>query len=358
MRIVVISQVPPPVHGSTVMTQYFLEQSAGFAQVSLIDRRFSRSAAEVGRLSLAKLLAVPSLLSRVLSSTFYRSGPAPTIYVHFVTNRPGSFLVDLALNAILRARRVKIVHYIHTVGFTDLADRNIIWEWAVRMLLRAADLTVCLGPRLSADVERWIPLSHIRHIANEVAVPRNAVRERKPVVLFLSNLLPEKGADDFLRVCSKIALIHPNLRFVIAGPGDRRQVDELVRLSDTLGVRDRVSFLGLVDSAEKWELLRTSTLLVFSSRYRYEAQPLTLVEAHAAGLQAVAYDIGGITDLTDDSEWLTTVPVKDTAALAEAALVKLAKAAVDSPPDTSSIAESGRYAREWQQALREVAATP
>lgn len=363
--IVVISQLPPPVHGSTIMTRHFLDAMRVLGiRARLVDRRFSRSADDVGRLSTGKLLAVPSLASRLLVAVRRR----PDAAVLFITNRPGSFIVDAVLVRLLQRRGIPVVLYVHTVGFSALAARGVVWRRLVRSTLQAGERVVVLGDRLVQDVVTHAPDADVRIVANTAgdvpAAPEPDERSRTATasVLFLSNLLPEKGADDFVGAATLLVERAPSIdwRFVIAGAGSAERIDELATRVERAGLTGRTEVLGAVDSERKWALLRGASLLLFPTRYPYEAQPLTIIEALSVGTPVVAYDVGGIGDVVGP-EVGALVPAGDRAAMVDTVLAleqdgTLAGARREAIRDHAARTHSASaYASAWRGVLGEFA---
>lgn len=303
----VISQAPPPTHGSTIMTKILLEVLAEDGwRTHLVDRRFSRAVGQVGAFSLRKVLAVPSLVLRLVLAVTRR----PAVCIFFCTNRPFSFLVDLCLGEVLRLFRVPTVNYIHTSGYRDLAARGALWRSLVRRLLSHGDRTVCLAESLIQDVEPFVRQGSTVVISNTIDAPATATVDRAPkteaprpeqLVLFLSNLLEEKGADVFVDMAIALCDRSPDLTFALVGQdGDQLLADDLRRRVALSGHGDRVKFLGARFGAEKWAVLAQAQLLVFPSRYRFEAQPLTIIEAFSHGVPVVASDVGAIREMVND----------------------------------------------------------
>lgn len=297
--IVVISQLPPPFHGSTLMTRVLLETASVLGyKPRLVDRRFSRNVGEVGRLSLGKLLAAPALVMRLIAALFRQR---PRIVVFFVTNRPGSFLVDWTLSEVLRAFGVRTIAYVHTQGFKALSARGGAWPTLVRRTLGSANTIVCLSATLESDVIPFCEGIRIVSIPNtppDTAPALQAVRNSPAgsKVVFLSNLIAEKGIDEFIALAQSGVGRSRGATFVAAGaPLSEHQ---LANLRATAG--DWVDILGKVDAREKWALLDGACLLAFPSRYPFEAQPLVILEAMSLGIPVVAYDIGGIRDIVLD----------------------------------------------------------
>ncbi len=313
--VIVISQVPPPFHGSTVMTVVFLETLDRLGRpYRLIDRRFSKSLEDVGRFQLSKLGASAGLVVRLLVA-LGRKRPRQAVF--FMTNRTASFFVDWVLSEILRLFGTPTIGYLHTQGYTALAGRGMVWGFLVRRLLTSAQTLVCLSSALESDVRKLAPKARVVSIANTPhRVPEDLTGSEgpEPVVLFLSNLIPEKGIGEFLELGNHFGNQGSPVRFVAAGAPISE--DQLAELRASAGPNTDV--VGAVDSARKWALLREASVLVFPSRYPFEAQPLVIVESMAAGLPVVAFDIGGIGDLVEDGQTGRLLTVSDAAGMREA----------------------------------------
>ncbi|MDT3316720.1 glycosyltransferase family 4 protein [Microbacterium sp. KSW4-11] len=280
------------------MTETLLRvlRESGYS-VELASRPFSVAASEVGRASVSKVLRIPIFISRI-----YRVCRAADdgALIFFVTNRPASFLVDCAAAALIRLLGVRRVDYVHTVGFADLAKRGRVWRSLVRWFIAGADETVCLTNSLASDLEE-LSASKITIIPNTVPdrVPlsrfENRDRSRVRVALFMSNLLPEKGASTFVRLASVLAARLPDVVFRLAGSSNDDRILALLRHQiDEAQMSERIFLLGHVDGEKKWEELAAADVLVFPSEYRFEAQPLTILEAGSVGTATVAYGVGGI----------------------------------------------------------------
>jgi hypothetical protein len=85
---------------------------------------------------------------------------------------------------------------------------------------------------------------------------------------------------------------HPDLDVHIIGSGPSR--DALERLSDVLGLRDRVTFHGWLSAGERDALLATAWLTVNTSAG--EGWGLSVIEANSAGLPSVCLDVDGLRD--------------------------------------------------------------
>ncbi|WP_295835792.1 glycosyltransferase family 4 protein [uncultured Microbacterium sp.] len=298
-RVLVISQLPPPLHGSTLMTRTLMQvlRDRGF-DVDIVERRFSKAISEVGKFSVRKLFSATIIPVR-LALRILRYKPGTVVF--FATNRTFSFWVDVVLSGVLRAFRVRTILYLHTRGFADLAARSRLYNIFVKALLRSGDEIVCLGEALGGDVRPFVS-APVLSIPNAVSPPSGVRTAVTGPVLYLSNLIPEKGAGTFLNVAGSVAQSDPGARFVIAGaPVDDIFQASLVAQVENEGLTSQALFLGAIsDQQRKWELLAGASVLVFPSTYAFEAQPLTILEAMAVGTPVVAFDVGGVRDIVSD----------------------------------------------------------
>nr|WP_256431689.1 glycosyltransferase family 4 protein [Frigoribacterium sp. CFBP 13707] len=320
--VLVVSQLPPPVHGSTVMTRMLIDVLGELGHpVVLVDRRFSRDTSEVGRPGVRKGLAAVGLIARLWMAIKKEKPPRA---VFFCTNRTFSFLVDWILSEVLRRSGTPYINYIHTSGYTQLAARGRVWARLVARLLGGAEHTVCLSASMFEDVEPWVAKRLHTVIPNATRPAPPATATSSPSqgdgpVLFMSNLMEEKGIREFVELGLVLCQNDASVQFLIAGgTSDQHLLDELTERVSASGHADRIQFNGPADQIQKWDLLRSCRLLVFPSRYRFEAQPLTLIEAMSQGTPILATRVGAIPDLLNSGRAGRLVPVDDFEALLEA----------------------------------------
>ena len=114
-------------------------------------------------------------------------------------------------------------------------------------------------------------------------------------VLFLGRLARRKGLDTLI---TALAAVPPGdgVDLVIAGTGDERPV--LEAMAERLGLTDRVRFVGRADGDRKTYLLQNAAAVAVPSR-GWEAFPLVVLEAYAAGRPVLASRIVGLDDRVD-----------------------------------------------------------
>ena len=126
------------------------------------------------------------------------------------------------------------------------------------------------------------------------------------VIGWAGRLTEIKRPQDLIRVLARL----PEAVLVLAGDGELRQ--EVEELAGSLGVAERVRFLGYVEDLGSWYAAFDVFLLTSAN----EGAPVVAIEALAAGVPVVATAAGGTGTVVDDEETGLLAPVGDVAALA------------------------------------------
>lgn len=173
--------------------------------------------------------------------------------------------------------------------------------------------------------------AHTQCIPNGIALARyQPLRAKqslppKPIFSLIGRVVPIKDIKSFIRAMQIVKRRLPDAEGWIVGPGeeDPAYYEECLALTEALGLNQAVKFLGFQNVND---ILPKTAILVLSSIS--EALPLTLLEGFAAGVPAVATDVGSCRQLilgnTDHAEDLAlgaagrVVGIGDATALAEA----------------------------------------
>ncbi|MFO1094106.1 MAG: GT4 family glycosyltransferase PelF, partial [Planctomycetaceae bacterium] len=140
----------------------------------------------------------------------------------------------------------------------------------------------------------------------EYAGPRPA-----PIAVAVGRLSPEKDFATLLRAVALVVTDVPDLQVRIIGDGrERRPLEELSR---SLGLENRVQFLG--ERSDVHALLRDVGFYVSSSKT--EGISLTLLEAMAVGLPVLATRVGGNVEVIEEGVTGRLVPSENPRALAD-----------------------------------------
>lgn len=261
--------------------------------------------------------------------------------VHTHTAKAG-FLGRLAALAV-RPRPV-IVHTYHghvLEGYFGAA-KSRLYRRLERALARISDCLIGVSQATVDDLVRLgvaprdsftvVPLGlDLEPLAEPAEEQRRELRselglaEGDLLLVFVGRVVPIKRLDVMLAALAKARTSEPRLRLAIVGDGEIRT--GLERQASELGIADAVHFLGY--RRELRPVFAAADLAVLSSDN--EGTPVSLIEAGAAGLPAVATDVGGVREVVT-KETGEIVPSRDHAALADA----LVRMATDTDRRTSS----------------------
>jgi glycosyltransferase involved in cell wall biosynthesis len=212
--------------------------------------------------------------------------------------------------------------------FEQFQTRSYGWRIRLRRALRDAALrqtraVITPSAYLKRIVTAWgIPAERVHVVYNAFDLePASAAAPAQPLttrhrLLTICRLTGWKGIDGLIEALASL----PDVGLIVVGEGPEH--DNLVGLTQRLGMVDRVFFAGQVDHAQVGAYLRACDLFVLNSRY--EGLPHVVLEAMAAGLPIVATDVGGIGEVVQRGENGQLVQPGDTLGLRSAIVEVLA----------------------------------
>ncbi len=256
-------------------------------------RRAECDAVEIIYLATVARYRALTLNPRVIE--FSRSALRKFDLVHFYG------LYDLLGPAIsFYCRRYGIPYVIEPMGMNRPIDRNIplkqLWHRSVggAFLQNAARIIATSELEQQELIEdHYSPdklvMRHngVEFVSNKAEFPRGAFRAKhgismhEPLLLFLSRLIPRKGADVLIQAFSQACPESGHL--VIAGPeGESGYRAFLKKCAIDAGVAGRVIFVGPMYDDDKKSALIDSDIFALPSRYENFANVVA---------EAIAYDI-------------------------------------------------------------------
>ncbi len=221
------------------------------------------------------------------------------------------------------ARRMGVPNVL-TVHGGDLYDpskwisphRHALLRAWVRRLLKRADRVVGQSSNTIDNVRRYyvpdmgvvrIPLGIRRPPPGAAARAAYGFRDDDVLLITVGRLVARKAVDQLIGMMPGLGA-NAQLLVLGCGPLEAALRQEAARRN----VGDRTRFLGRVDDAEKFRLLRMAD--VFVSTSQHEGFGLMFLEAMACGLPVVCYGHGGQTDFLANGATGHVVPLNDTAA--------------------------------------------
>jgi len=202
----------------------------------------------------------------------------------------------------------------------EAEDHLAHWGVLVHPWLKLADEIVVPSVYLQRVFARHGYVARV--IVNVIDTSRFRYRERtavKPRLLSTRNFESHYRVEVVLRAFSLVRERHPQATLTVAGVGSEEE--KLRRLAAQLAP-EAIRFTGRVEPAHMPALLNEADLFVNASVV--DNQPLSILEAFAAGLPVVSTATGDISAMVRDGETGLTVPRDDPVAMAEAVCALLA----------------------------------
>ncbi|MDB6115688.1 MAG: hypothetical protein JWQ62_2633 [Lacunisphaera sp.] len=321
MKLLVLAQTPPPLHGQSVMVQTLVDglPAHGIA-VHHVNLGLSREAADIGRWRIGKIFTVFGAGLRAIAARFRHS--CDTLYYIPAPGKRGALYRDWMVMLLCRPFFPRLVLHWHAAGLGEwlASEASAPERWLTRWLLGRADLALVLAAELQTDAE-YLAAKKIAIAPNGIADPGPAEPRAASAgcrVLFLGLCSEEKGA--FVAANAVLAANRKAPRaftFTAAGPFPDAATE--TRLRELCASHPEIlRCLGPVHGAEKTRLFQASDVFCLPTRYPAEGQPLVLLEAMAHDLPVIATRWRGIPALLPPES--TLVEPGDMDALAAALL--------------------------------------
>jgi len=191
--------------------------------------------------------------------------------------------------AAKRASGKKLVFHVHALEHDRSGDRPDERVRGIEQLgLDEADLVVCVSHYTAGVLKR-----HYRVAESKLRVVHNALTQRErreqvhavkpleePIVLFLGRITAQKGPEYFLEAAARVARVRPDVKFVVAGSGDR--LGSTIELAAKLGLARNTHFTGFLAGADVERMYAMADVYVMPS----VSEPFGI-----APLEAMALDV-------------------------------------------------------------------
>lgn len=383
LRIMMLSHgYPPTVSGVTLVVQKVSRSLvAGGNEVVVItasDRGVPYEYDDQG----VKVVRVRGLKNR-----FWKEGPLPYLsrvsfreliarYQPDIIHTHENVIFNLLLLKLHPELRIPIVsscyflprfitHYMYFGAWGNRKLRGIIWKYIIHSLNQYDQVIFSTRTQRKDFIDHGL-LARAVVISNGVDTSRYhgkngfvepAVLSRLPAgprVLFVGRLMKDKRIDLLIEAMVQVNRVTP-ANLLVVGRGDER--GELERLRDSLGLKDRVHFLGFVPEEDLPALYRASDLFAIASVC--EVQSIPALQAAATGLPIVAADAAALPELVVPEVNGYLVKPGDSGALGEAILKVLSDRELAQTFGKASLEISAEHAeittfKEYEQFYRQV----
>jgi glycosyltransferase involved in cell wall biosynthesis len=292
------------------MTQIFLSTLVKLDyKVSIAEKTFSKTMKEVEKYPLKKILRSIAVVFKILCQFIIKRAD---LCFYFISIKPPSFYIDTFFLFVLRLLGTNTVLYVHGKGFLQHYERSFTIRWLLKSSIFYKLIgAIVLGEKLKKDIDFFIPNERLFVLPNCISDIGSKFsrwdnmkkRNGKIRILYLSNLVPDKGPIEFLKMARMVADKGKPVKFVLAGSVKSTSFyQDIMRLISDLKLTNDVEIVGAVYGAEKDKIFHDSDIFVFPTYYDLEAFPLVNLEAMRAGLPIVSSNEGSIPEMVIDGK--------------------------------------------------------
>jgi len=334
---------PPPLHGQSLCTKVLADKLCANGLGLLKKNLSGHGASPVGRLA-SKMLRHVTLP--------FGSSSARSAYISANSNA-GMWLTAIAAGMLrFSGKRLFIHHHAY-----DHVRRRRLRMVALALAAGPDAVHVVLGNDMATQLQMHTPGVKHTFVLGNAGLVDPALTELTNIpdglcLGHLSNLSKDKGIEEVVELALALHRSAIPVKLLVAGSTtDEASSAAIERATASLG--DNFVYLGPVAGAQKLAFFKQISHFIFPSRYRNEASPLVLLEAMAADVPCVCYDIGCI---VEDVGSLGGLVIPKEADFVTDALSYLCPSLHDEARQPSPRAQFDALLREHELQIRELAA--
>jgi glycosyltransferase involved in cell wall biosynthesis len=298
MRVLFIAPLPPPVTGHSLAAKVFLDELSENYQVEVIN--LSKDSFKQGVNSLRRIIEVLVVLKKV----WLKKKKSDIVYLTIAESFAGN-IRDLLIYLICFGNLSKMYIHLHGGSLKKLLfDRYRVLAGVNYMFIKKLAGVVVTGRSHVGIFEGLIDQGKIHIVANfaqdhlfstEKEISEKFSNIRPLRVLFVGCLIPQKG---FNELAEAYFLLDADLRKKVsidfAGQFESES-SKKVFLDKISGIK-QIRYHGVVNNMEKKALFSQAHVFCLPTSF-FEGQPISILEAYAAGCVVLTTGQSGIRDV-------------------------------------------------------------
>jgi len=319
-KILFIVQLPPPVHGASIMNSYVINSKIinNNFYCDVVNLHFLRSIKEISKYSFRKVLKGIYYGFEIIIKDFIRK---PDLVYFTLSPKGYAFYRDAIYVFILKLFNNKIVFHLHGKGIKENIKSNAIKRYLYLWVFNNTHV-ICLSQRLTNDIEdvfKSIPFIVPNGIQLQPEIKENQLQHNGsvPQIIYLSNYLRNKGVLILIDVLRKLKDQGYVFNARLIGAQIDLKIEFLQNLINDKNLSGCIQITGPLYGNDKTTELQNADIFVFPTFYMNEAFPLVILEAMQFSLPVVSTFEGGIPDIVVDGETGFLVEVQNTEMLVE-----------------------------------------
>ncbi len=303
-KILAFIQLPPPVHGVTLMNKYVLSIVKNNHDINLrqIELGYSSKINDLGNKSIGKVFKFISYILKLLKELI-------VFKPRFIYLSPmiwgAGFYRDIVFIFLIKIFNVTPIYHLHGKGVAVNINRNRLNHFLYHFCFSNSHVIHLSANLLKKEIEifnfknckTWVLPNGIKDENQSNNILQNNTGALK--IIFLSNLQVSKGIFDFLELASLCISNNLNTNFEVIGAyRNSENKKEIENYIENKKLKNEILFHGPKYGKDKYELLKTADILVHPT-YN-DAFPLVILEAKMFGLVVISTTQGAIPEMIEN----------------------------------------------------------
>lgn len=297
-KVLFIMHMPPPVHGAAMIGQYIHDSE-------LINKTFecryinptkAKDLNDIAKIRISKIVQFIGLLFRIKKEI--KQFKPDLCYFTPSSKRFGFYKSYLIVQWIKLFHKNIVVHF-HNKGVKD--RQNLLLDNLLYNRFFKNINVILLSKYLYDDVQKYVKKENVYYCPNGVKQYKeteHSFNKDTFKILFLSNMMKEKGVWDLLTVCNELALKEKKFECHFIGKWSNILESDFYSYVRNHNLENYVFAHGAKYNDEKIQFFKESDCFVFPTLN--DTFGLVLVEAMQFGIPCISTFEGGIPDVIDN----------------------------------------------------------
>lgn len=300
-KILFILHLPPPIHGAAMVGKYIQDSKVINENFDCryINLSTSKNLQEIGKVGIGKLTGYCKLLWHIYQTV--KKEKPDLCYVTPSAYKLG-FYKEFITVMLLKAMRMEVVVHYHNQGFAKWSN-NFPHSLFCRIFFRKTQV-ILLASELYRDIQKYVKKEDVFICPNGIAnIETDCYRNKKGHdfnILFLSNMMEDKGVWDLVEACNIIQ--NSDLNFKCDFVGKWSDIDEIT-FNDKVRIYNLIHCIkahGAKYNEDKQPFFTNADCFVLPTHN--ECFPLVLLEAMQQGIACISTNEGGIPNIIENGK--------------------------------------------------------
>lgn len=315
-NVCIIGPIPPPINGNSKALDTLIRSKAFDDTFNkfIVDLSSSKIGVS-GKISFEKIKTVLSAKRKIKNIS--SNNNIDMFYLTIAQSTVGCIRDIVIIREIFKVNEgAKLVIHLHGGGFKSfLSKAPKILRFLIEKYYSKSNVAIVLSDGLKIMFKNIIEEPNIRIVNNcvddefvfikeDLINKTSLLKSYNPIkILYLSNMIKTKGYFDLLQAVKILTVSNIPVYVTFAGKFSKEdEKNEFFKFVTENNLENNVEYVGIVQGESKKTILLENSIFVLPTYYPQEGQPISILEAMAAGMPIITTRHGGIPDVIDDGE--------------------------------------------------------